>query len=123
MPIPKYDEMYRAYLQCLADGRPHYFTDVKEKVAAAMNVTREEQRQMMTNRPVSLFDNRIGWTRTYLKKARADPDGFASGADRAAVSRRVENAGVRRVQGVVLKARKAVFFEDGFCHDVEVSQN
>ena len=69
MPIPKYDEMYRAYLQCLADGRPHYFTEVKEKVAAAMNVTREEQRQMMTNRPVSLFDNRIGWTRTYLKKA------------------------------------------------------
>ena len=67
--IPKYDEMYRAYLQCLADGRPHYFTEVKEKVAAAMNVTREEQRQMMTNRPVSLFDNRIGWTRTYLKKA------------------------------------------------------
>ena len=69
MPIPKYDEMYRAYLQCLADGRPHYFTEVKEKVAAAMNVTREEQRQMMTNRPVPLFDNRIGWTRTYLKKA------------------------------------------------------
>ena len=69
MPIPKYDEMYRAYLQCLADGRPHYFMEVKEKVAAAMNVTREEQRQMMTNRPVPLFDNRIGWTRTYLKKA------------------------------------------------------
>ena len=59
MPIPKYDEMYRAYLQCLTDGRPHYFTEVKEKVAAAMNVTREEQRQMMTNRPVVRQPHRL----------------------------------------------------------------
>ena len=23
MPIPKYDEMYRAFLDCLADGQTH----------------------------------------------------------------------------------------------------
>ena len=33
MPIPKYDEMYRAFLDCLADGQPHRSKEVKDTVA------------------------------------------------------------------------------------------
>lgn len=30
MPIPKYDEMYRAFLDCLADGQLHKSKEVKD---------------------------------------------------------------------------------------------
>ena len=33
MPIPKYDEMYRAFLDCLADGQLHRSKEVKDTVA------------------------------------------------------------------------------------------
>ena len=33
MPISKYDEMYRAFLDCLADGQLHKSKEVKDAVA------------------------------------------------------------------------------------------
>lgn len=33
MPIPKYDEMYLAFLECLADGQTHKSKEVKDAVA------------------------------------------------------------------------------------------
>ena len=32
MTIPKYDEMYRAFLDCLTDGQPHKSKEVKERL-------------------------------------------------------------------------------------------
>ena len=69
MPIPKYDEMYRAFLNCLADGQLHRSKEVKDTVAGAFSISEKERVELLPSGKQQLFDNRIGWTRTYLKKA------------------------------------------------------
>lgn len=69
MPIPKYDEMYRAFLNCLADGQLHRSKEVKDTVAGAFSISEKERAELLPSGKQQLFDNRIGWTRTYLKKA------------------------------------------------------
>ena len=69
MPIPKYYEMYRAFLDCLADGQQHKSKEVKDVVAGVFSVSEKERTELLPSGKQQLFDNRIGWTRTYLKKA------------------------------------------------------
>ena len=69
MSIPKYDEMYRAFLNCLADGQAHKSKEVKDLVASVFSISEKERAEMLPSGKQQLFDNRIGWTRTYLKKA------------------------------------------------------
>lgn len=69
MAIPKHNEMYRPFLICLKDGQPHKINEVKEIVAKVMGVTEEERKELLPTRKQSLFDNRLGWTAAYLKKA------------------------------------------------------
>lgn len=69
MAIPKHNEMYRPFLDCLKDGQTHKIKEVKEVVAVAMSVTEEERKELLPSGKQAMFDNRIGWTRTYLKKA------------------------------------------------------
>lgn len=69
MAIPKYNEMYRLFLDCLKDGQPHKSQEIKKVIAAAMSVTEEEQKKLLPSGKQAIFDNRIGWTSTYLKKA------------------------------------------------------
>ena len=68
MPIPKYDEMYRAFLDCLADGQLHRSKEVKDTGAGVFSVSEKERAEMLPSGKQQLFDNRIGWTRTYLKR-------------------------------------------------------
>lgn len=69
MAIPKYNEMYRPFLDCLQDGQSHSFKAVKESVALAIGVAAEERGALLPSGKQAIYDNRIGWTRTYLKKA------------------------------------------------------
>ena len=69
MSIPKYDEMYRAFLDCLADGQAHKSKEIKDAVADIFSVSEKERAELLPSGRQPLFDNRIGWTRTYLKKA------------------------------------------------------
>ncbi len=69
MAVPKYDEMYRVFLDCLEDGGLHRSKEVKEYVAQRMEISEEERQELLPSGRQAVFDNRIGWTRTYLKKA------------------------------------------------------
>ena len=69
MGIPKYDEMYRAFLDCLSDGVVHKSKEVKDAVASLYGISEQERAEMLPSGRQPVFDNRIGWTRTYLKKA------------------------------------------------------
>ena len=53
MPIPKYDEMYRAFLNCLADGQLHRSKEVKDTVE-------KERAELLPSGKQQRFDNRIG---------------------------------------------------------------
>lgn len=69
MAVPKYYEMYAAFLGCLSDGKSHPYKEIKEAVATEMKVTSEERKTMLPSGKQTAFDNRVGWARTYLKKA------------------------------------------------------
>lgn len=69
MAIPKYNEMYREFLQCLADQKPHSSKELKDFIASSFSVSDEERQVLLPSGRQKVFDNRVGWTRTYLKKA------------------------------------------------------
>lgn len=69
MAIPKYSEMYNAFLECVKDGEIHCLKDIKKSVVSVFGISAEELTQMLPSNRQTIFDNRIGWTRTYLKKA------------------------------------------------------
>lgn len=69
MPIPKYYELYRPFLDCLKDGQPHSFAEVNDYIALVMGLTEEDRKELLPSGTQSRFYNTVGWTRTYLKKA------------------------------------------------------
>lgn len=69
MAIPKYDEMYRALLEYLADMQPHKSKEIKDAIAIRMQVTPEEREVLLSSGRQGLFDNRVAWASSYLSKA------------------------------------------------------
>lgn len=70
MSVPKHNEMYGAFLRALADGNEHDFKeDVKPYIIKEMKLSDEDLAEMLPSGSRTLFSNRVGWTRTYLKKA------------------------------------------------------
>lgn len=70
MPIPKYDEMYLAFLTSLADGEPHHIKEIRDTMASDFQLTAEEQTELIPSGKQTLFYNRAAWASTYLRKAK-----------------------------------------------------
>lgn len=68
MAIPKYNEMFSALLSYLSDGKEHPFQDTVAYCADLFHLTNEERKET-TSSGQAVIANRVGWTRTYLKKA------------------------------------------------------
>jgi restriction system protein len=47
----------------------HRFRDVVERLAAEHGITETERAELLPSGTAPLFDNRVGWARTYLKQA------------------------------------------------------
>lgn len=69
MPIPKYDEMYNVILEALSDGKVHDKHDIKMQIKKAYNLTDEEMAEKIPSGRMTVVGNRVGWCKTYLKKA------------------------------------------------------
>lgn len=69
MAIPKYDEMYRPFLECLSDMQPHKSKDVRDAIAARLSVSDADREELLPSGRQAVFNNRVGWTQTYLNKA------------------------------------------------------
>lgn len=69
MPLPKHFEIYRVFLQSLSDGELHYIKDCYPAVIQAFSVTPEERNQLLPSGNRRIFEDRVSWCRTYLKKA------------------------------------------------------
>ena len=57
------------FLRILQDGNEHQLRDVIEAAANHFGLTTEEREQLLPSGNQRVFDNRMGWARTYLKKA------------------------------------------------------
>lgn len=69
MAIPKYDELFEPVLRFLADGSEHSAAEMRALIVAELNLTEEERNERLPSKRQRVIDNRIGWARTYLKKA------------------------------------------------------
>jgi restriction system protein len=69
MPIPDYQTLMLPVLRAVADGQEHRFRNVVETLANEYQLTDEERNTLLPSGTAPLFDNRVGWARTYLKQA------------------------------------------------------
>ncbi len=69
MPIPDYQSIMRPLLNEISDGRKYKFRDVIEVLAKRFQLSDEERRELLPSGQQAVFDNRVGWAKTYLKKA------------------------------------------------------
>ena len=67
--IPDYQTLMLPLLKLVSDGQEHKYRDIIEKLAIEFEVTDEERKELLASGNQSIFDNRVGWAKTYLKKA------------------------------------------------------
>jgi len=69
MPIPDYQTLMLPVLKISEDGNTHKFRDAIESLADQFTLTDEERRELLPSGSQAVFDNRVGWARSYLKQA------------------------------------------------------
>jgi restriction system protein len=69
MNIPDYQSLMLPLLEALADGREHLVADVREEIAAKLGLGTPEREALLPSGKQPIFDNRLGWAKTYLAKA------------------------------------------------------
>jgi restriction system protein len=67
--IPDYQSLMLPLLRLVADKQEHKYRDLIEKLAIEFQVTDEERKELLASGNQAIFDNRVGWAKTYLKKA------------------------------------------------------
>jgi restriction system protein len=69
MPIPDYQMLMLPLLKLVEDGQEHWIRALIKNLAEQFHLSDEEKRELLPSGQQPLFDNRVGWARTYLKKA------------------------------------------------------
>ncbi|WP_373697480.1 MULTISPECIES: restriction endonuclease [Bacteroidales] len=67
--IPDFQTLMLPFLKCVSDGKEYKVRDVLERLATEFAVTNEERKELLSSGTQAIFDNRVGWAKTYLKKA------------------------------------------------------
>ncbi|MCG8552461.1 MAG: winged helix-turn-helix domain-containing protein [Desulfobacterales bacterium] len=68
--IPKYEEIMLPFLKFLSDGNEHSLSEAHDALAKQFQLTDTELRELLPSGRQPIFRNRVGWARTYLKKAK-----------------------------------------------------
>jgi restriction system protein len=69
MAIPDYQTIMLPFLRLLEDDQEHTINNISDVLADQFNLTQEERHQLLPSGQQEKFRNRVGWARTYLKKA------------------------------------------------------
>ncbi len=69
--IPDFQTIMLPLLKILADKEEHHYRNLIEELSVSFALTEEETKELLPSGQQALFDNRVGWARTYLKKAGA----------------------------------------------------
>lgn len=69
MPVPDYQKFFLPILRCIADGKEYKIRDIYEQTADAFELTEDERSERIPSGTQQLYKNRVGWAKTYLKKA------------------------------------------------------
>ena len=69
MAIPDYQSIMLPLLQLAADQQEHALRETIDALADDFNLTDEDRNELLPSGRQATFHNRVGWARTYLKKA------------------------------------------------------
>lgn len=69
MPIPDFQSIMLPLLKILADGKVYKYREIFEALVREFLVTEAERKEMLPSGQQEIFSNRVGWAKTYLKKA------------------------------------------------------
>jgi restriction system protein len=69
MPIPNYQIIMLPLLKFSADQKEHSLHEAIDALSTQFNLTDEERREMLQSGKQTVFQNRVGWARTYMKAA------------------------------------------------------
>ena len=67
--IPDYQTLMLPLLKITEDGNEYHTRDLIEALSNEFQLTDEERKEMLASGNQAIFDNRVGWAKTYLKKA------------------------------------------------------
>jgi restriction system protein len=69
VPVPDFQTWFLPLLKRVSDDQAHKMADLYEQLADDLGLTAEDRGQMLESGKQAVYENRIGWARTYLKKA------------------------------------------------------
>ena len=69
MAIPDYETIMLPLMKLASDRKEHSLREAIDKLATEFNLSIEERRRLLPSGKQEIFNNRVGWARTYLKKA------------------------------------------------------
>jgi len=67
--IPNYQTIMLPLLKAVKEPKEHKLNNVVEHLADKFRLTEDERKELLPSGQSFLFGNRVGWARTYLKKA------------------------------------------------------
>ncbi len=69
MAIPDYQTLMLPVLKLAADGGEHKFSHAVELLAEEFSLSTMERNELLPSGSQAVFNNRVGWARSYLKQA------------------------------------------------------
>jgi restriction system protein len=69
MTIPDYQTVMLPLLRLASDEQEHSVREAIEKLADQFELSEQERKELLPSGRQATFDNRVGWARTYMKKA------------------------------------------------------
>ena len=69
MPVPDFQSLMLPLLRQVADQKEYKFRDLIEALASEFKLSESDRKEVLASGRQPVFDNRVGWARTYLKKA------------------------------------------------------
>ncbi len=69
MPVPDYQSLMLPLLRFAADGQEHTSREAVDMLATELQLTASERNELLPSGQQEVFNNRIGWAKSYLKKA------------------------------------------------------
>ncbi len=69
MPIPDFQSFFLPLLEQVSDGKEHKLRELIEVLAKHFKLSDTERNELLASGTQAIFDNRVGWAKTYLKKA------------------------------------------------------
>lgn len=67
--IPDYQSLMLPILKQLSNGNEFHIREIIENLAIEFKVSDQERKELLASGNQPIFDNRVGWAKTYLKKS------------------------------------------------------